>query len=161
MICCMCVSHAFNHYTTHPSLSLQSDVTRRPPADSSPSTPLPGGRAFVNSIQSPSDKGKKNARKPKQKPVKVVDVPLGQATYADVTGVDDGTRPWVLFFCLSWFQTKEKKQEPPTVYDDELEDDEEEENVLDPVAVPPLGYTKPIRSKFSDVILRFSTKKVN
>ncbi|KAG1859342.1 hypothetical protein DFJ58DRAFT_840207 [Suillus subalutaceus] len=56
---------------------------------------------------------------------------------ADVVGVDDGWRPFILFFCLSWFQKKEKKQEPRPVYDDELEDDEEEENALDPVALPP------------------------
>jgi len=64
----------------------------------------------------------------------------------DVVGVDDGIRPFVLFFCLSWFQKKEKKQEPRPVYDDEVDDDDEEENVLDPVAVPPLGYTQSIRS---------------
>ncbi|KAG1859347.1 hypothetical protein DFJ58DRAFT_840212 [Suillus subalutaceus] len=57
--------------------------------------------------------------------------------FADVVGVDDGIRPFVLFFCLSWFQKKEKKQESRPVYDDELEDDEEEENALDPVALAP------------------------
>jgi hypothetical protein len=57
-------------------------------------------------------------------------------------GVDDGVRPFVLFFCLSWFQKKEKKQEPRPVYDDEVDDDDEEENALDPVAVPPLGYIR-------------------
>jgi hypothetical protein len=57
-------------------------------------------------------------------------------------GVDDGVRPFVLFFCLSWFQKKEKKQKPRPVYDDEVDDDDEEENALDPVAVPPLGYIK-------------------
>jgi hypothetical protein len=56
----------------------------------------------------------------------------------DAVGVDDGTRPYVLFFCLAWFQKKEKKPEIRPVYDDELDDDEEE-NVHDPlaVAVPP------------------------
>ncbi|KAG1807274.1 uncharacterized protein BJ212DRAFT_756172 [Suillus subaureus] len=202
----MCASQSPTRYTTHPSLSLQSDATRRPPAghrrppisaipitlrppptgdpqqptflglsklsrfsranavrsgwkeqscdpldfpatlplppnrlheESTASTPLPGGRAFFNPIRSSSDKGKQNGREPKRKAVKVVDVPLGQATYGDVIGVDDGIRPYVLFFCLSWFQKKEKKPEPRPVYDDELEDDEEEENVLCPVAVPP------------------------
>jgi hypothetical protein len=107
--------------------------------DSSPSTLLPGGRAFFNPVQSSSDKGKQKAREPKQKTVRAVNVPLGQATYGDVVGVDDGIRPFVLFFCLSWFQKKEKKQEPRPVYDDEVDDDDEEENALDPVAVPPLG----------------------
>ncbi|KAG2754807.1 hypothetical protein P692DRAFT_201801422 [Suillus brevipes Sb2] len=59
------------------------------------------------------------------------------AGFADVVGVDDGERPYVLFFCLSWFQKKKKKEVPqPPVYDDELEDDEEED-VPDPAAVPP------------------------
>ncbi|KAG1807271.1 quinon protein alcohol dehydrogenase-like superfamily [Suillus subaureus] len=106
-------------------------------ADSSPLTSLPGGRASFNPIRSPSDKGKQKAREPKRKAVKVVDVPLGQATYGDVVGVDDGIRPYVLFFCLSWFQKKEKKQEPRPVYDDELEDDDEEENALGPVSLTP------------------------
>lgn len=69
--------------------------------DSSPSTPLPGGRAFFNPILSLSDKGKQNACEPERKTAQVVDVPLEQATYADVVGVDDGERPFVLFFCLS------------------------------------------------------------
>ncbi|KAG1812156.1 quinon protein alcohol dehydrogenase-like superfamily [Suillus subaureus] len=110
--------------------------------ESAPSTLLPGGRTFFNPIPSSSDKGKQKAREPKRKTVEVVDVPLGQVTYGDVVGVDDGIRPFVLFFCLSWFQKKEKKQEPRPVYDDELEDDEEEENVLDPVTVPPPGMKK-------------------
>ncbi|KAG1859345.1 hypothetical protein DFJ58DRAFT_913170 [Suillus subalutaceus] len=104
---------------------------------SAPLTPLPSGRAFFNPIRSSSYKGKEKAREPKRKTAQVVNVPLGQATYADVVGVDDGIRPFVLFFCLSWFQKKEKRPEPRPVYDDELEDDEEEENVLDPVPVPP------------------------
>jgi hypothetical protein len=45
-----------------------------------PLTPLPGGRAFFNPVQS-SDKGKQKAREPKQKTIKSVNVPLGQATY--------------------------------------------------------------------------------
>ncbi|KAG1872183.1 hypothetical protein F4604DRAFT_1904151 [Suillus subluteus] len=57
--------------------------------ESSPSTPLPGGRVFFNSIRSSLDKWKQKAD--------------------DVIGVDDGTQPHVLFFCLSWFQKKEKK----------------------------------------------------
>ncbi|KAG2068979.1 WD40 repeat-like protein [Suillus decipiens] len=111
----------------------------RLPAESSPPTSLPGGRAFFNPIQSSSNKGKKKAREPKQKNSRVVNVPLGQATYGDVVGVDDGVRPFVLFFCLSWFQKKEKKPVRQPVYDDDPESDEEEENVLDPVAVPPPG----------------------
>ncbi|KAG1811644.1 WD40-repeat-containing domain protein [Suillus variegatus] len=107
--------------------------------NSSPSTLLPGGRAFFNSIQSSSDKGKQKARESKRKTTQVVDVPLGQATYADVVGVDDGNRPFVLFFCLNWFQKKERNKEPRPVYDDELEDDEEYDNVLDPVSLPPPG----------------------
>ncbi|KAG2043279.1 hypothetical protein BDR03DRAFT_940983 [Suillus americanus] len=111
----------------------------RPHGESAPLTLLPGGRAFSNPIRSSSDKGKQKARESRQRTVKVVDVPLGQATYGDVVGVDDGIRPYVLFFCLSWFQKKEKKPEPRPVYDDELEDDEEDENTLDPVALPPLS----------------------
>jgi hypothetical protein len=107
--------------------------------DNSPSTLLPGGRAFFNPVQSSSDKGKQKAREPKRKTVKAVNVPLGQATYGDVVGVDDGIRPFVLFFCLSWFQKKEKKQEPRPVYDDEVDDDDEEDNALDPVTMPPPG----------------------
>ncbi|KAG2112871.1 quinon protein alcohol dehydrogenase-like superfamily [Suillus clintonianus] len=104
--------------------------------ESSPLTPLPGSRTFFNPILRLSDKGKQRAREPKRKPVQVVDVPLGQATYADAVGVDDGVRPYVLFFCLAWFQTKEKKQVPRPVYDDDPEEDEEEENIVNRVAVP-------------------------
>ncbi|KAG1735176.1 hypothetical protein EDB19DRAFT_2026255 [Suillus lakei] len=87
-------------------------------------------RTFFDGVQPSSDKGKQKARQPKQKAPEVVDVPLGQATYQDVVGVDDGTRPYVLFFCLSWFQKKKKKPDPPRpVYDDELEDDESEEGI--------------------------------
>ncbi|KAG2055086.1 WD40 repeat-like protein [Suillus hirtellus] len=107
--------------------------------DSSASTLLPGGRAFFNSIQSSSDKGKQKARESKKGTAQVVDVPLGQATYADVVGVDDGNRPFVLFFCLNWFQKKERNQESRPVYDDELEDDEEDGNVFDLVSLPPPG----------------------
>ncbi|KAG2087458.1 WD40-repeat-containing domain protein [Suillus discolor] len=85
--------------------------------DSSPSTLLPGGRAFFNPILSSSNKGKQKAHEPERKTAQVVDVPLGQATYADV------------------FQKREKKVEPLPVYDDQLED----ENVLDAVALPPPG----------------------
>ncbi|KAG1807283.1 uncharacterized protein BJ212DRAFT_756895 [Suillus subaureus] len=67
--------------------------TNRPRAENALSTPLPGGRAFFNPIQSSSDKGKQKMRELKRKTVKVVDVPLGQATYGDVVGVDDGIRP--------------------------------------------------------------------
>ncbi|KAG1760176.1 WD40-repeat-containing domain protein [Suillus occidentalis] len=106
--------------------------------ESAPSTSLPGGSAFFNPTQSSSATGEQKAREPKQKPIKVVDVPLGQVTYPDAVGVDDGYRPYVFFFCLSWFQKKKKKPEPqPVVYDDEVDgDDEEEENGPVPVAVP-------------------------
>ncbi|KAG2109512.1 hypothetical protein DEU56DRAFT_920332 [Suillus clintonianus] len=103
----------------------------------SSSTPLPNVRSFFNSIRFSSDKGKKTAREPKRKPVEVVDVPLGQATYGDVVGVDDGKRQYVVFFCLSWFQKKEKMQVPRPVYDDDLDDDDdEEEDILNRVAMP-------------------------
>lgn len=66
---------------------------------------------------------------------------------ADVVGVDDGQRPYVLFFCLSWFQKKEKKPEPRPLYDDELEDDETDEDVLDTVALPPRDQHEEIELK--------------
>jgi len=48
--------------------------------------------------------------------------------------VDDGTRPYVLFFCLSWFQKKKKKPDPPRqLYDDELYDNESEHAVDIPI----------------------------
>ncbi|KAG2066071.1 WD40 repeat-like protein [Suillus decipiens] len=109
------------------TLPLPSD---RPPAECSPSTSLPSGRAFFG-------KGKQKARGPKRESVKVVDVPLGQATPGDEVGVDDGVRPYVVFFCLSWFQKKEKKPARRPVYDDDSESDEEEENVVQPVVVSP------------------------
>ncbi|KAG2744638.1 hypothetical protein P692DRAFT_20105641, partial [Suillus brevipes Sb2] len=94
--------------------------------------------SLFNYVRS-SVKGKQKAHEPRRTPAKTVNVPLGQATYADVIGVDDGERPYVLFFCLSWFQKKKKKEVPqPPVYDDELEDDEEED-VPAPAAVPPPG----------------------
>ncbi|KAG1760177.1 WD40-repeat-containing domain protein [Suillus occidentalis] len=107
--------------------------------ESAPSTSLPSGSAFFNPTQSSSANGKQKAREPKPKPIKVVDVPLGQVTYPDAVGVDDGYRPYVFFFCLSWFQKKEKKPEPqPVVYDDEVDgDDEEEETVPIAVSAPP------------------------
>ncbi|KAG2741963.1 hypothetical protein P692DRAFT_201809982 [Suillus brevipes Sb2] len=58
----------------------------------------------------------------------------------DAVGVDDGYRPYVVFFCLSWFQKKKKKPEPqPIVYDDEFDGDDDEgvESVPVPVAIPP------------------------
>ncbi|KAG1735174.1 hypothetical protein EDB19DRAFT_2026253 [Suillus lakei] len=100
-------------------------------ADPPSSSRLHGVRTFFSGVRPSSDKGKQKARQPKQKAQEVIDVPLGQATYQDVVGVDDGIRPYVLFFCLSWFQKKKKKPDPPRpVYDDELEDDESEEGVL-------------------------------
>jgi hypothetical protein len=58
--------------------------------------------------------------------------------------VDDGERPYVLFFCLIWFQKKKKEVPQPPVYDDELEDDEEED-VPGSVTMPTPRYTKSIR----------------
>ncbi|KAG2068941.1 hypothetical protein BDR04DRAFT_1143544 [Suillus decipiens] len=52
------------------------------------------------------------------------------SSFGDVVGVDDRVRQFFLFFCLSWFQKKQKKPEPRLVYDDP-ESDEEEDNVLD------------------------------
>ncbi|KAG1737356.1 hypothetical protein EDD22DRAFT_342942 [Suillus occidentalis] len=49
--------------------------------ESAPSTSLPGGSAFFNPTQSSSATGKQKAREPKRNPIKVVNVPLGQATY--------------------------------------------------------------------------------
>ncbi|KIK38496.1 hypothetical protein CY34DRAFT_809293 [Suillus luteus UH-Slu-Lm8-n1] len=104
--------------------------------ESAPSTSLPSRSAFVNPTWFSSRKGNQMTREPKRNPVQAVDVPLGQATYADAVGVDDGYRPYVVFFCLSWFQKKEKKPQPQPVYDDEFDgDDEEEVNVTVPVAV--------------------------
>lgn len=98
---------------------------------------MSAGRTFFNHVRSSSVKGKQKARESQRNTASTVNVPLGQATYADVVGVDDGERPYVLFFCLSWFQKKKKKEVPqPPVYDDELEDGEEED-VPDPVTVPP------------------------
>ncbi|KAG2066084.1 hypothetical protein BDR04DRAFT_1234206 [Suillus decipiens] len=127
----------------HATLPLPSN---RPPAECSPSTSLPRGRTFFHPIQSPSNKGKQKAREPKRKSVRVVDVPLGQATYGDEVGVDDGVRPYVVSFCLSWFQKKEKKPARRPVYDDVPESEEEEEDVVQPVVVSP-GCPKPIRSQ--------------
>jgi hypothetical protein len=44
--------------------------------------------------------------------------------------VDDGVRPYVFFFCLSWFQKKTKPDPPPVVYDDEFDGDESEHAVV-------------------------------
>ncbi|KAG1812155.1 uncharacterized protein BJ212DRAFT_1301676 [Suillus subaureus] len=64
----------------------------------------------------------------------------------------DSLAQWQAFFnSIRWLSDKgkqkkeEMKEESRPVYD-ELEDDEEEANVLD-LVVPPLGYTKPIRSQ--------------
>ncbi|KAG1725820.1 WD40-repeat-containing domain protein [Suillus occidentalis] len=119
-----------------PSGPLDSHTTLPLPPNRSPSPPLPSGRSLFNHVRS-SVKGKQRAHVLPQTRSQTVDVPLGQATYADVVGVDDGERPYVLFFCLSWFQKKKKKEVPePPVYDDELQGDEEED-VPDPVTVPP------------------------
>ncbi|KAG1771411.1 hypothetical protein EDD22DRAFT_842660 [Suillus occidentalis] len=112
----------------------------RDPLDFPAKLPSPLSRPRANSpVRSSSDKGKQKAHGPQRKIAHTADVPLGQATYvcffynsggfADVVGVDDGERPYVLFFCLRWFQKKKKKEVPQPVYDDELEDDEEEENL--------------------------------
>ncbi|KAG1726904.1 hypothetical protein EDB19DRAFT_1943677 [Suillus lakei] len=109
-------------------------------------------RTFFDGVQPSSDRGK-------QKAPEVVDVPLGQATYQDVVGVDDGTRPYELdfFCCLRWFQKKkkEKKPDPPRpVYDDELEDDESEEGI--PTVPIPTTCVQPARQE--DIELNPMTK---
>ncbi|KAG1762206.1 hypothetical protein EDD22DRAFT_970166 [Suillus occidentalis] len=103
--------------------------------ESAPSTSLPSRSAFVNPTRSSSANGKQKAREPTQKPIKAVDVPLGQVTYPDAVGVDDGYRPYVVFFCLSWFQKKKKPEPQPVVYDDEVDGDDDEEEKTAPVAV--------------------------
>jgi hypothetical protein len=92
-------------------------------------------KTFFDGIRPSSDnKGKKKECEPKRRAPKVVDVPLGIASPGDVVGVDDGIRPYVLFFCLSWFQKKKKKPEPPRqLYDDELYDSESEHAVDIPI----------------------------
>ncbi|KAG1727175.1 uncharacterized protein EDB91DRAFT_1164701 [Suillus paluster] len=84
-------------------------------AERSSSSPLHDFRTFFSGIRLSSDKQKE--RQPKQKALEVIDVPLGQATYGDVVGVDDGTRPYSLFCCLSWCQKKKKPDLPLPVYD--------------------------------------------
>ncbi|KAG2738139.1 hypothetical protein P692DRAFT_20759550 [Suillus brevipes Sb2] len=118
----------------------------RPRANTPPSPPLSAGRTFFNHVRSSSVTGKKKAHESQRNTASTVNGPLGQATYADVIGVGDGERPYVLFFCLSWFQKKKKKEvSQPPVYDDELEGDNEED-IPDPVTVPPPRYTKSIHS---------------
>ncbi|KAG2038184.1 quinon protein alcohol dehydrogenase-like superfamily [Suillus americanus] len=94
-------------------------------------------KTFFAGIRPSSDKkGKQKECRPKRNAPKVIDVPLGQATPGDVVGVDDGIRPYVLFFCLSWFQKKKKPDPPRPAYDDDnLDDDESEHAVLD-VPIP-------------------------
>ncbi|KIK41189.1 hypothetical protein CY34DRAFT_221995 [Suillus luteus UH-Slu-Lm8-n1] len=105
-----------------------------PPAfTDSPSSPRSLDlRTFFDGIRSSSDKkGKYKERRSKRNAPQVVDVPHGQATYGDAVGEDDGVRPYVLFFCLSWFQKKKKKPDPPPiVYDDEFDDDESDHAVV-------------------------------
>ncbi|KAG1727178.1 uncharacterized protein EDB91DRAFT_1164735, partial [Suillus paluster] len=96
-------------------------------AESSSFSPLHDFRTFFSGIRPSSDKQKE--RQPKQKAPEVVDVPLGQATYGDVVGVDDGTRPYSLFCCLSWCQKKKKPDLPLPVYDVDLMNEEQEENI--------------------------------
>ncbi|KAG1860183.1 hypothetical protein DFJ58DRAFT_280193 [Suillus subalutaceus] len=89
-------------------------------------------KTFFDGIWPSSDKkGKQKERRPKRNAPEVIDVPLGIATPGDVVGVDDGIRPYVLFFCLSWFQKKKKPDPPRPVYDDELDDDESEHAIID------------------------------
>ncbi|KAG2748840.1 hypothetical protein P692DRAFT_201865968 [Suillus brevipes Sb2] len=94
---------------------------------------------FFDGIRSSSDKkGKHKEHQSKRHAPQVVDVPLGIATPGDAVGEDDGVRPYVLFFCLSWFQKKKKKPDPPpVVYDDEFDGDESEHAVVGaPIPVP-------------------------
>ncbi|KIK41202.1 hypothetical protein CY34DRAFT_806380 [Suillus luteus UH-Slu-Lm8-n1] len=99
----------------------------------SPSRSLNLG-AFFDGVRPLSDKkGKQKERRSKRNAPQVVDVPLGIATPGDAVGEDDGVRPYVLFFCLSWLKKKKKKKPdpPPVVYDDEFDDDESEHAVAD------------------------------
>ncbi|OJA09818.1 hypothetical protein AZE42_12548 [Rhizopogon vesiculosus] len=49
-----------------------------------------------------------------------------------IASEEDGRRPYALFFCLSWFQKKEKKPDStPRVYDVDLMNAEQEEDPLD------------------------------
>ncbi|OJA08751.1 hypothetical protein AZE42_06087 [Rhizopogon vesiculosus] len=60
-----------------------------------------------------------------------------QADY--VASEEDGIRPYSFFFCLSWFQKKEKKPDPPPqVYDIDLMKAEQEEDPLD-IPIPTAG----------------------
>jgi hypothetical protein len=104
-------------------------------AESPSSSRLFDLKTFFNGIRPSSDnKGKKKQCEPKRRASEGVDVPLGIASPGDVVGVDDGTRPYVLFFCLSWFQKKKKEPEPPRqLYDDELYDNESEHAVDIPI----------------------------
>jgi hypothetical protein len=50
----------------------------------------------------------------------------------------------LLFFCISWFQRKEKKPDPPRqIYDVDLVKEEEEEDRLD-VPIPTTRYDNPL-----------------
>ncbi|KAG1848263.1 hypothetical protein F4604DRAFT_1687796 [Suillus subluteus] len=128
------------------TLALQFPATlplppNRSRAESPPSTPLPSGRTFFNHIRSSSDRGSKrpishNTNENLHKSSTFLSDKLYMFMSSDcvifqgdVVGVDGGKRPFVLFFCLSWFQKKEKKHESRPVYDDELEDYEEEEKI--------------------------------
>jgi hypothetical protein len=83
------LSVCVTHFTVHSPLALQFPATFPLPSnrirgESAPSTSLPGGNTFFNSAQSSSAKGKQKVREPKQRPIRFVDVPLGQVTYVRV-----------------------------------------------------------------------------
>ncbi|KAG1723038.1 uncharacterized protein EDB91DRAFT_1173810, partial [Suillus paluster] len=113
-------------------------VPPRTRAESSLSSPLHNFRTFFTGIRQSSDNKQKECQ-PKQKAPEVIDVPLGQATYGDVVGVDDGTRPYSLLCCLSWCQKKKKPDLPLPVYDVDLMNEEQEENIANtpiPTSMP-------------------------
>jgi hypothetical protein len=67
----------------------------------------------------------------------------------------------VFFFCLSWFQKKEKKPKPQIVYDDELDDDDEEEETAPVAVTAPPRYNNPVRSQnsFTNVSFQCSAQR--
>lgn len=67
--------------------------------------------------------------------------------------MDNGERPYVPFFCLSWFQKKKKEVSQP-VYDDGLKDDEEED-VPDLVPVLLLGVLNLFVYKINSMMWSF------
>ncbi|KAG2336422.1 hypothetical protein BDR05DRAFT_1005897 [Suillus weaverae] len=73
----------------HPFPATSPLPSNRIRGESAPYPSLPSGNAFFNPTRFSSGRGKQKARAPRRKPIKVVDVSLGQATYADAFGDDD------------------------------------------------------------------------